>query len=182
MWLTDGTRTSIVRISQISAANAGDYSCQASFNGQSAKSTVVIQLNGKWHIIELNVSVSKNILIFFILVRLEPSSPTTTVIASILSATLSCELYGYITGNSPTILWNFGGDELKNDSVFTITTKDGSHMIQNGGDSPRPSVRSILTIDLPNKTHEGTYFCTAGSSLSRIDLQVLEVVEGRSSI
>ena len=104
------------------------------------------------------------------------------MIAGILSATLSCELYGYITGNSPTILWNFGGDELKNDSVFTITTKDGGHMIQNGGDSPRPSVRSILTIDLPNKTHEGTYFCTAGSSLSRIDLQVLEVVEGRSSI
>ena len=47
MWLTDGTRTSIVQISQISAANEGDYSCEASFNGQSAKSTVAIQLNGK---------------------------------------------------------------------------------------------------------------------------------------
>ena len=46
MWLTDGTRTSIVEISQISAANAGDYTCQASFNGQSAENTVLIQLNG----------------------------------------------------------------------------------------------------------------------------------------
>ena len=27
MWVTDGTRTSIVQISQISAANAGDYTC-----------------------------------------------------------------------------------------------------------------------------------------------------------
>ena len=83
---------------------------------------------------------------------------------------------------SPTILWSFGGDELRNDSVFTITTEDGSYMIQNGGDSPQPSMRSILTIDFPNKTHEGAYFCSAGSSLSRINLQVLEVMEGKSQV
>ena len=111
------------------------------------------------------------ILIFLLLVNLEPSFLTTTVFAGNSSTTLSCELYGYITENSPTILWNFGGDELTNDSVFTITTEDGSHMIQNGGDTPLPSVRSVLTIDLPNKTHEGPYFCSAGSILSRIDLQ-----------
>ena len=106
--------------------------------------------------------------------RLETPSPTVTVISGNSSATLSCELYGYLTENSPSILWNFGGDELRNDSVFTITTEDGNHMIQNGGDFPQPSVRSILTIDFPNKTHDGAYFCSAGSSLSRIDLQVLE--------
>lgn len=123
----------------------------------------------------------KNIVIqiFLLLVQLEPSFPTTTIFAGNSSTTLSCELYGYITENSPTILWNFGGDGLRNDSVFTITTEEGSHMIQNGGDTPQPSVRSILTIDLPNKTHEGAYFCTAGSMLSRIDLQV---VEGRWQI
>ena len=114
--------------------------------------------------------------------RLETPSLTVTVISGNSSATLSCELYGYLTENSPTILWNFGGDELGNDSVFTITTEDGSHMIQNGGDSPEPSVRSILTIDFPNKTHEGAYFCSAGSSLSRIDLQVLEMLEGESQV
>ena len=47
MWLADGTRTSIVQISQISAANAGNYTCTASFNGQSANSTTVVRLNSK---------------------------------------------------------------------------------------------------------------------------------------
>jgi len=41
MWVADGTRTSIVQISQISAANAGDYTCQASFNGQSASTSML---------------------------------------------------------------------------------------------------------------------------------------------
>ena len=47
MWVTDATRTSIVQISQISAANAGDYTCQASFNGTSANNSIVVQLNRK---------------------------------------------------------------------------------------------------------------------------------------
>ena len=48
MWFTDGTRTSIVQISQISAANAGNYTCRASFNGQFADNTIVVQLDRKW--------------------------------------------------------------------------------------------------------------------------------------
>ena len=47
MWVADGTRTSIVQISQISAANAGDYTCQASFNGTSANNSIVVHLNPK---------------------------------------------------------------------------------------------------------------------------------------
>jgi len=47
MWVADGTRTSIVQISQISAANAGDYTCQASFNGDSANASIAVQLNRK---------------------------------------------------------------------------------------------------------------------------------------
>ena len=47
MWVADGTRTSIVQISQISAANAGDYTCRASFNGTSANNSIVVQLNRK---------------------------------------------------------------------------------------------------------------------------------------
>ena len=49
MWLADGTRTSIGQISQISAANAGNYTCTASFNGQSAANTTAVQLDRKWH-------------------------------------------------------------------------------------------------------------------------------------
>ena len=47
MWVTDGTRTSIVQISQISAANAGDYTCRASFYGDSANTSIAVQLNRK---------------------------------------------------------------------------------------------------------------------------------------
>ena len=47
MWFTDGTRTSIVQISQISAANAGEYTCTATFDGRSANNTTVVQLNSK---------------------------------------------------------------------------------------------------------------------------------------
>lgn len=73
----------------------------------------------------------------------------------------------------PTIVWSFGGDQLTNDSVYTIITEGGNHMIQNGGDSPRSSIRSVLTINHPNKTHEGTYFCSSSSSTVNVTLQVM---------
>ena len=47
-------------------------------------------------------------------------------------------------------------------------------MIQNGGDTPRSSVRSVLTINHPNTTHMGTYFCSAGGRTSTIHFQVVE--------
>ena len=47
MWVADGNRTSIVQISQISAANAGNYTCQANFIGQSASTSTAVQLNRK---------------------------------------------------------------------------------------------------------------------------------------
>ena len=107
------------------------------------------------------------------------SSSNKTVTTDEPSATLNCELYGYLTNSLPPIVWTFGGNQLTDDSVFTITTEDGSRMIQNGGNTPRPSVRSILTINRPNMTHEGAYFCSASGRTSRIDLQV---VEGRFTI
>ena len=94
-------------------------------------------------------------------------------------AALSCELYGYLPVQLPTIVWNFGGDQLTNDSVYTITIESGSHMIQNGGDSPQSSVKSILTINHPNKTHEGTYLCSASSNTMSVTLQV---IKGRSAL
>ena len=114
------------------------------------------------------------IIIFFILGMLASSSSRVTVTTDDSSATLSCELYGYLPEEPPTFVWTFGGDQLTDDSVFTITTEDGSRMIQNGGNTPRPSVRSVLTINRPMTTHEGTYICFAGGRVSRIDLQVVE--------
>ena len=46
-------------------------------------------------------------------------------------------------------------------------------MIQNGGDSPRSSIQSVLTINRPNKTQEGTYICSASSSTVNVTLQVI---------
>jgi len=109
----------------------------------------------------------------FTLVEMLMSSPTTRVNIGDTSATLSCELYGYLTRQTPTITWNFGSDVLMNDSVFTITEQDGSHIIQNGGDTPQPGIRSVLTINHPNRTHEGSYICSVGGSLRTITLEVI---------
>jgi len=66
------------------------------------------------------------------------------------------------------------------DSVFTITVQDGSHMIQNGGDTPQPSMRSVLTIDHPNRTHEGPYICSMRGGFNGPRVITLQVMEGRS--
>ena len=62
-------------------------------------------------------------------------------------------------------------DVLMDDSVFNITVQDGSHMIQNGGDTPRPSMRSVLTINYPNRRHEGSYMCSVSGGLRTIKLE-----------
>ena len=118
-------------------------------------------------------------LIFFILGMVASLSSRVTVTSDDPSATLSCELYGYLNSSLPTIVWTFGGDQLTDDSVFTIMTEDGSRRIQNGGTTPRPSVRSVLTINRPMTTHEGIYICSASGRISTVDLQV---VEGRSYV
>ena len=115
------------------------------------------------------------LLVFFILGMVASSSSRVTVTSDDPFATLRCELYGYLNNNSlPPIVWTFGGDQLRDDSVFIITTEDGSRRIQNGGSTPRPSVRSVLTINSPNTTHEGTYNCSSSGRVSTVDLQVVE--------
>jgi len=71
-------------------------------------------------------------MLIFVTVEILVSSPTTTVTIGDASATLSCEVYGYLMRQPLTVTWNFGNDVLMNNSVFTITVQDGSHMIQNG--------------------------------------------------
>ena len=116
------------------------------------------------------------LLVFLILGRLTPSSSRVTVTTNEPSATLDCELYGYLPKQLPTIVWTFGGNQLTNDSVFTITTEDGSRMIQNGGNTSRPSVKSILTINRPNISHIGAYSCSV-DGVSR-NITLLQMMEG----
>ena len=119
------------------------------------------------------------LLVFLILGRLTPSSSRVTVTTNEPSATLSCELYGYLPKQLPTIVWTFDGNQLTDDSVFTITTEDGqdgSRMIQNGGNTSRPSVKSILTINRPNISHIGDYTCSV-DGVSR-NITLLQMMEG----
>ena len=112
--------------------------------------------------------------VFSLIVGMLASSSNTTVTTD-SSTTLSCELYGYLNNNSiPTIIWTFDGNQLTDDSVFTITTEDGNHTIQNGSNTSRPSVRSVLTINRPRTTHEGTYVCSVDGDSRNINLQVIE--------
>ena len=109
----------------------------------------------------------------FLTIEVLVSSPTTRVNIGDASATLSCDLYGYLMRQPPTITWNFGSNVLMDDSVFNITVQDGSLVIQNGGDTPRPSLRSVLTINHPNRTHAGSYICSVSGSLRTISLEVI---------
>ena len=110
-------------------------------------------------------------MLIFLTVGVLVSSPTTTVTIGDPSVNLSCELYGYLMRQPPTITWNFGSDVLMNDSVFTITVQDGSHMIQNGGDTPQPSMKSVLTINHTHRRHEGSYMCSVNGALRTIVLE-----------
>ena len=110
--------------------------------------------------------------VFSLIVGMLVSSPNTTVTTD-SSTNLSCELYGYLTNSIPPIIWTLDGNQLTDDSVFTITTEDGNHMIQNGGNTPRPSVRSVLTINHPRTTHEGTYVCSVDGDSRSIALQII---------
>ena len=64
-------------------------------------------------------------------------------------------------------------------SVFTITVQDGNNTIQNGGDTPRPSIRSILTINRPNRAREGSYVCSVSGDFSDLRTITLQVMEGK---
>ena len=61
--------------------------------------------------------------------------------------TLSCEIYGYLS-SSQDITWTLVNPDtvLSSDSTYTITTRDGNRLIQNGGLLPSPSFISDLTF------------------------------------
>jgi len=118
-------------------------------------------------------------MLIFLTVEVLVSSPTTLITVGDPSVNLSCEVYGYLMRQPSIITWNFGNEVLTDDSVFTITVQDGSHIIQNGGDTPQPSMRSVLTINHPNRTHEGSYICSVRGGFNSLRVITLEMMEGR---
>lgn len=70
------------------------------------------------------------------------------------------------------ITWEFENTNVTSDSVYSITEVSGDHMIQNGGDSPVPSVKSFLTIEMPTTSQTGNYTCLGGGMATTIHLEV----------
>ena len=84
------------------------------------------------------------------------------------STELFCELYGYLDAGIPTVIyWHLDGVAL---DPSLIQVQLGSHMIQNGGASPIPSVLSVVTLQNLNTSMFGTYSCYSGPYLNLISL------------
>ncbi len=81
-------------------------------------------------------------------------------------------MYGYVTG-ATDIIWRFENQgELESDSVYSITEMNGDRLLQNGGDSPIPSVKSVLTIERPTSSQAGTYLCVGAGLTGIVSLDI----------
>ncbi len=91
------------------------------------------------------------------MVSLNSSSVSAALLEEV---SLACEVFGYFGADIPSVIWRHNNIDLKNDDpFFNITTSDGTRLIQNGGDSPIPSVVSILGIFLNDSSEFGQYLC-----------------------
>ena len=94
------------------------------------------------------------------------------------NVTMACEIYGYFPPELPEIVWRFvaasGGDftDLSNQA----TLLEGSRFIQNGGESPIPSVISELTISNISNSDGGTYTC---HSFQEVEVFTLIIIIGK---
>ena len=102
-----------------------------------------------------------------------------SVIAELLdNVTVACEIYGYFPPELPEIVWRFvatgGGDFI--DLSDQATLLEGSRFIQNGGESPIPSVISELTISSISNSDGGTYTC---HSFQEVEVFTLTIITGK---
>ena len=97
------------------------------------------------------------------------------------SVTLSCEVYGYLpSGSQRQINWRRmnGGSISNSNPPYTLSTRNGSRQIQNGGISPIPSLVSSLTIDVMDESVADMYTCSGPSNFGTIQLVVNDDREG----
>ena len=93
--------------------------------------------------------------------------------------TMACEIYGYFPPELPEIVWRFvaaGEDSI--DLSDQATLLEGSRFIQNGGESPIPSVISELTISNISNSDEGTYTC---HSFQEVEVFTLTIISGQKT-
>ena len=97
------------------------------------------------------------------------------------SVALSCEVYGYLpSGSQRQINWQrmIGGAISSSSPPYTLSTRNGSRQIQNGGISPIPSLVSSLTIDVIDTSVADMYTCSGPSNFGTIQLIVNDDREG----
>ena len=100
--------------------------------------------------------------VFFASVQLDVVAGSTA--APLLSnITLACEMHGYFPpppSPLPEIMWLRGSDPVDLSSgSYSVSTREGSALIQNGGETTLPSVISELEIFVQDESVYGTYLC-----------------------
>ena len=69
---------------------------------------------------------------------------------------------------------------LGNEPLYSISTRDGSKEIQNGGSSPRASYVSSLIINVADNSVGGIYLCSGSEgSVKSIALTVTVTTSGK---
>ncbi|XP_019849808.1 PREDICTED: uncharacterized protein LOC109580750 [Amphimedon queenslandica] len=160
--VADTTRTSILMLSNISAADAGNYTCSASYlaMGESV-----------WGVIEPNTNTRTINLILFSSV----STPADTVIVGEGNdATLSCLFTGYLP-KYYGVSWSGlipAGTEFMVDNLENTRYK-----IQHGGSSTSPGVKIILVIKSAKVADSGLYTCSVSGTTLRKTILLMVVTQ-----
>ena len=74
---------------------------------------------------------------------------------------LTCEVYGYLRSNNPTVIWSRETRHLlqNTSSKYTVEYGSGSRLAQNPDGTTRQSIVANLTIHQLATADNGTYIC-----------------------
>ncbi|XP_019854067.1 PREDICTED: uncharacterized protein LOC100637799 isoform X2 [Amphimedon queenslandica] len=161
--VADTTRTSILMLSSISAANAGNYTCSASYlaMGESAWGTIEPNTNSK----TINLIIYSSV-----------STPANTVIIEEGNdATLSCLFTGYLPINYK-ITWS----GLIPSNVIIANYENIKFRTQHGGPSTSPAVQSIFKIKSAKVADSGLYTCSMSGTTLRETILLMVVTQKTS--
>ena len=114
---------------------------------------------------------------YYLIDELVPVADASVTAELLDNVTMACEIYGYFPPELPEIVWRFvaaGEDSI--DLSDQATSLEGSRFIQNGGESPIPSVISELTISNISNSDGGAYTC---HSFQEVEVFTLTIITGK---
>ncbi len=93
---------------------------------------------------------------------------------------LSCEVYGYLQRSLSDITWRVNNEIiLTNNPAFTITTTEGTKLIQNGGAFLTASIISQLTFVWNASTQDQVYVC---EFQGRLEVFFISTIPGKCNV